>query len=269
MSQHTTQVSGQIWIHRATQNFMGHERVFLLEKIAELGSITQAAKAVGMSYKTAWETIDSMNNLSPHVLVIRTTGGRGGGGTQLTEYGHKLVEFFKMLEQAHQQFLSQLSLRVENFDMLFQTVRMLQMKTSARNQFFGIISQIQQGHIHAEVELSLKGEDKLIATVTTESLQRLGLSMGQEVYALIKAPAIFLMRADTTLQTSARNCVYGTVRHIHHDALSAEVTLALAGGNVLRAVITYAALVDLGIQTGENVLAAFKASSVILAIPDE
>ncbi|WP_147073343.1 winged helix-turn-helix domain-containing protein, partial [Sulfuriferula plumbiphila] len=59
----------------------GKGRIELLEKIGELGSISAAAKALGLSYKAAWEAVEAMNNLSEAPLVERVAGGRHGGGT--------------------------------------------------------------------------------------------------------------------------------------------------------------------------------------------
>ncbi|MDD2817008.1 MAG: TOBE domain-containing protein [Thiotrichaceae bacterium] len=261
------QVEGRIWINRSTKDFVGQGRIELLEKIDELGSITKAAKAMGMSYKAAWDAIDTMNNVSPHLLVIRLTGGKGGGGTQLTEYARKLVTLFKNIEKEHQRFLKRLSKQVEDFENFFQIMRVISMQTSARNQFFGVIRNIKIGIVNSEIEITLKGNDKLVATLTADSLTELSLEEGSEVYALIKAPEIFLLRTDCGLHISARNCLLGTVREIRHGTVNAEVTLELAGGTVLKAVITHAALMDLGIQIGESLLAAFKASSVMLAVP--
>lgn len=60
------------------------QRIALLAQIAELGSITRAAKAVGISYKGAWDAIDELNNLAERPLVERSVGGKGGGGARLT-----------------------------------------------------------------------------------------------------------------------------------------------------------------------------------------
>ena len=67
--------------------FLGDTRIRLLEAIAIHGSISQAAKKVPLSYKAAWDAIDNMNNLAEQPLVLRSAGGRQGGGTQLTAYG--------------------------------------------------------------------------------------------------------------------------------------------------------------------------------------
>ena len=66
------------------QNFGGPGRIALVACIAECGSITQAAKAIKMSCKAAWDAIDGLNNLAGEPLVERLTGGKGGGGTRLT-----------------------------------------------------------------------------------------------------------------------------------------------------------------------------------------
>ena len=64
------------------------QRIALLAQIAELGSITRAAKAVGISYKGAWDAIDELNNLAERPLVERSVGGKGGGGARPVSYTH-------------------------------------------------------------------------------------------------------------------------------------------------------------------------------------
>src|SRR5689334_4226565 len=95
--------SGQIWLGRSgdgavaapAETALTETRLALLEKIAETGSITQAGKAVGISYRTAWLTVDHLNGLSDGPLVERTVGGKSGGGTRLTPEGESLVKVFR------------------------------------------------------------------------------------------------------------------------------------------------------------------------------
>jgi len=82
-------VDANLWLNRDNSRFLGADRIDLLEKIDELGSITKAAQAVGISYKTAWDQINTINNLAEKPLVDRLTGGKGGGGTSLTAEGKK------------------------------------------------------------------------------------------------------------------------------------------------------------------------------------
>ncbi len=67
--------------------------VSLLKHIALSGSISQGAKDAGISYKSARDAINDMNQLSEHMLVERATGGKGGGGAVLTRYGQRLISF--------------------------------------------------------------------------------------------------------------------------------------------------------------------------------
>jgi len=73
------QVYGGIWMGRDDKAQISDVRISLLEMINQHGSITQAAKSVGVSYKTAWEALDTMQNLSGEALVESLTGGKGGG----------------------------------------------------------------------------------------------------------------------------------------------------------------------------------------------
>ncbi|MBY0557601.1 MAG: LysR family transcriptional regulator, partial [Burkholderiaceae bacterium] len=87
-------LEGHVWMTIDGQKLGGRERMALLAAIAGHGSITAAAKAVGLSYKGAWDAIEAMNNLAGVPLLERLAGGKGGGGTRLTARGQQLVENF-------------------------------------------------------------------------------------------------------------------------------------------------------------------------------
>ena len=95
------EVKGSLWITADGESLGGHGRMALLRAVVAHGSITQAAKAFGMSYKAAWDAIDTMNNLAGEPLVERVAGGKGGGGTRLTPRGQQLVENFRRIEAEH------------------------------------------------------------------------------------------------------------------------------------------------------------------------
>jgi molybdate transport system regulatory protein len=80
--------------------------VVLLERIRDYGSITKAAKSMGMSYRNAWELVASMNKLSEKPLVDRFSGGKGGGGTVLTKHGEKSIALFWKLRSDFLSFLN-------------------------------------------------------------------------------------------------------------------------------------------------------------------
>jgi len=261
-------VSGRFWLERGEQPFLGHGRIELLEQIAESGSISQAARAMGMSYKAAWDAVDAMNNVADEPLVRRTTGGRHGGGTQLTDHGRKLIEVYRTAEQEYQHFLRRLGMGVENFDQFYQLMRRLSMKTSARNQFQGHITQIKLGAVNAEVIVEMPGGDELVAIVTNESVRGLGLAVGSEVFALIKASWVILTACEPGLRTSARNQLCGVVVSCIEGAVNGEVVIELVGGRRIAAIVTNESIKNLGLKEGVHACALIKASHIILAVSE-
>ena len=77
---------------------IGRGKIELLEHIAELGSISAAGRAMGMSYRRAWELADETNRIFGQPVVERQTGGKGGGGAILTSLGLALVTRFRAIE---------------------------------------------------------------------------------------------------------------------------------------------------------------------------
>lgn len=90
------------WIDLDGERFFGPGRAELLGLVAETGSISKAAKAMGMSYKKAWAMITEMNTMAKKPLVVSQKGGQHGGGAQLTDEGRKMVAAYaKLARQLH------------------------------------------------------------------------------------------------------------------------------------------------------------------------
>ncbi len=104
-------LTGNLKFDLSEQRFFGGERIHLLEKIDELGSINKAAKAVGIRYTTAWTTVNLINQMAEQPIVRRLTGGKGGGGTSLTPEGKKIVSQFRIIEEEQRNFLKRLEFR--------------------------------------------------------------------------------------------------------------------------------------------------------------
>jgi len=98
---------GRIWIENNGETFLGFGRVVLLERIREYGSISGAARSMKMSYRHAWNLIDSMNRQAGKEMVTTSKGGRGGGGAQLTEAGEEAISTFRNLQERLTVFLEQ------------------------------------------------------------------------------------------------------------------------------------------------------------------
>ena len=172
----------------------------LLRAIDQSGSINQAAKQMGLSYKGAWQIIERANNGAPKTLVSTATGGSKGGGTCLTEAGRSLLALFTDLEHQHQQFLEQLNRNIaDNTDAVLLLQRLV-VKTSARNQLFGSIIAIHAGAVNAEVIVKLKGGEQVITNITLASLSDLGLQADADAVLLINSADITLA-IDSDLQS--------------------------------------------------------------------
>lgn len=247
-------------------------RIRLLEEIGHKGSINQAAKAVPLSYKAAWDAIDTMNNLAPEPLVVRVTGGRQGGGTRLTEYGQKVVAMYRALEIEYQAALDRLTERlneaggcdIRGFQKLMHR---MSLKTSARNQFSGAITGLRDGGVDYEVRVRLDADTEIAAVITKASAENLGLTIGKEVFALVKSSSVMLS-VDPGMRLTARNQFWGEVAEVHEGPVNNEVTLVLPSGRSLTCVVTGESCRALGIEPGAKACAFFKSSSVILAIYD-
>ena len=102
-------VTGAIWIEHqdGSERFLGKGRIQLLELIIDHGSISKAAKAMNMSYKRAWDLINSMNLNVLKPFVITQTGGKSGGGAVVTPEGIQAIEEYKALQNRFQAFLLQ------------------------------------------------------------------------------------------------------------------------------------------------------------------
>lgn len=259
-------ISGSLWIHRRQCEFLGGDRIHLLEKIDEFGSITKAAKDVGISYKTAWDTVNLINNLAEKPLVDRLTGGKGGGGTNLTAEGKKIIEQFKTIQEEHRKFLSNLEERLGDTDSLYKFLRRISMKVSARNTFSGTVTNITKGAVNAEVTLSLKSGIPLTSVVTNGAIDNLGLKTGAEAYAIIKASSVIIGTDLHDARVSARNVFCGTIAKIIEGPVNTEVDVEIGGGNIVSAVITHGSSEKLELKVGGHACALFKASSVIIGV---
>lgn len=262
------ELQGAVWMTVGGENFGGASRIVLLAAIASSGSITQAAKSIGMSYKAAWDAIDSMNNLAGEPLVERVSGGKGGGGTRLTQRGQKLVANFSIIEQAHRDFVEQLSRQADGIADDFLLIKKMTFKTSARNQFAGSVSKVRRGAVNDEIELAVAGGQKIIAVITHESTDALGLREGSAAFAMVEASSVIFVTGGEGGKFSARNCLPGIVSRIMPGAVNTEVVLDLDGGGALAAMMTNESRDSLGLAVGVAALGLFKASSVIIGVAE-
>ena len=238
----------------------------LLEEIERCGSINRAAKAAGLSYRAAWEKIEALNNLAEQSLVVRVCGGPGGGGTILTQAGRQFLDRVKLLRRELDAFMVFFGDRPEEAFDTIRTLRRIEMQLSARNVWAGRVAQVERGAVNSLVEVDLKGGDRIFSVITDNSVDRLGLTVGSEVLAIVKAPSVMLGRGIGRETITAHNILTGRINRIVRGAVNDEVTIDLPGGNTVTAIVTTGSVTNLGLVEGEEAAAVIQASNVILAV---
>ncbi|WP_426508246.1 molybdenum-dependent transcriptional regulator [Serratia proteamaculans] len=245
--------------------FADPRRIALLKQVRHTGSISQGAKLAGISYKSAWDAINEMNQLAEQTVVERATGGKGGGGAQVTHYGERLIQLYDLLGQIQQKAFDVLQQDNLPLDSLLAAISRFSLQTSARNQFFGTVIERDHQQVQQHLDILLNdGKTRLSAAITQQSADRLQLSPGKEVLALIKAPWVKL-NTDPSLAGAADNSLAGVVASIQPGADHSEVLVRLTGGETLCATLTTPELQQLKLQPGSAVHALFNADRVIVA----
>ncbi len=266
MSKKTTKQTTQKWVEGDLRlvGLLDTRMIGLLKAIAESGSINQAAKLVGLSYKGAWQIIEKANNMAPKVLISTATGGAKGGGTSLTTAGQALLELFTRVDTEHKVFLQKINQKLAEDPVAQLLLKRLVIKTSATNQLFGSITAIEIGAVNAQVVVKLKGGEQVVAAISLADLTQLNLVVDGDVILLINDPEIIMMTDPESYQYSSRNCLAGKVMRIQTDGIDAEVVIQLSSGDSIVAMITQASAENMNLKLDTPVYALFKSNSVIL-----
>lgn len=257
------ELAGSIWFRSGTLNWGNPRRMALLAAIHEHGSISAAARHIDLSYKAAWDAIDTMNNLAEEPLVLRTTGGQRGGGASLTPRALEILELYQQLDAAHQRFMRRLAKAQPGSDKNLELLQTMMVQTSARNNFAGTITTVTMGAVNAEVALDIGSSQPIIASITCESVESMGLKEGMRALAFLKASSI-IVGLPTDGKLSARNQLQGTIVHVEPGAVNAEIGIELSEKHRITAIITMESLTRLQLEVGQQAVAIFKASSVLL-----
>jgi molybdate transport system regulatory protein len=238
----------------------------MLKAIKQTGSLNQAAKQVGLSYKGAWQILERANNSAPQLLVATAIGGSKGGGSCLTESGEALLTLFSRLEQHHQQFLAELNRSLAINPETLLLLQRLVIKTSSRNQLFGRVMDIRVAMVKAEVTVELKGGEQIVTTVDISSITEMGLKIGVDAVLLINSSDISLISDADNIQFSARNRLQGSVVRVQQESLNSEVIVLLPSGEILAATITQQSVQDLALTPNSPVWVMFKSNAPMLGV---
>lgn len=215
--------------HASLSEALGHapadKRLEVLRRVAETGSISQAARDAGISYKAAWQAIDTLSNLSGQTLVERTVGGSGGGGARITPQGLQLLSLADELARARAAVL----LRFSGGAALPMG---LGLRTSMRNQLPCRVEAVEllgPDDPAVLVHLRTPGQALLTSSITRESADLLALAAGREVLVLCKATAVRIGRGE--VEDADGGCALpGRIERLSRGQGRDEVVLSLDGG---------------------------------------
>lgn len=217
--------------HHPWADALGHaasdKRLEVLRRVGGTGSISQAARDVGISYKAAWQAIDTLTNLSGVPLVERSVGGSGGGGARLTQQGERLLLVAQALAEARDRVLAQHAPAFLAASGVPHAApgAVLGLRTSMRNQLPVTVVAVRPlvpGDTTVEVCLQSPGGDQLLSLVTAESADLLGLVPGLSVIAMCKATAVVVRPGAGPWG--------GVVDRVSPGTGRTEVVIALRGG---------------------------------------
>jgi molybdate transport system regulatory protein len=243
---------------------VGRDRIRLLEAVAEHGSISKAAKAMGISYKTAWEAVDAINNLLPTPAFVTRTSGRVGGAAEITDEGRRLITVFHRLED-HLAKVSSL-IAEEGLEEIGDALLWASgFKVSARNIFRAEVVSIRRWPVDVEVLLKLSDEQTISATITNAATEHLGLAPGRKALALVKAPFVRLV-SKTDAEKVRHNLFRGLVKQRIDAEVHSEVHLDIGNGKTIVAVVPRHHAEDLGIAENVEAFATFEPDHIIIAV---
>ncbi len=213
----------QLSVVQALGQDRADRRIAILREIGVQGSISQAARVVGVSYKAAWQALDTLTNLAGVALVERVVGGAGGGGARLTQAAHELLAAADTLARERS--------NAAQGSGAHQAAAQLSVRTSMRNQWPCVVTALRRQGSIVDVVLAARGDEALLALsrITRESAQLLGLAPGLPVQVLCKATAV-RVRAGASPDENEPNHWRGRVLRISRHPAGDEVVVQLGGG---------------------------------------
>ena len=240
---------------------LGHgpadKRLEILQLVGRHGSISQAARSAGVSYKAAWQAIHTLTNLAGEPLVDSSVGGAGGGGARLTPAGERLLAAADQLQAARRGVLA----RVNAAD----SAALAGPRTSMRNHLRAVVERLESDGARdpmVRVVLALAGGGALASLITRESAELLGLVPGLPVLALCKATAVRVQPMDAAAPQGGANLLPGRVLRMARGVQRDEVTVTLAGELQL---VGFAARPN-RLRAGSRALAWLDESAVVVAL---
>lgn len=176
--------SCKVWIEYKGRPVLGKGGAEILKAISRVQSISKAAEKLGMSYRYVWNYLQKIQKAIEAPVVVTFKGGKaGGGGAKLTKLGQILIEEYYSVEDR----ISEVLADQEHWEVL-------RLKISARNQLKGKVVSIEKDDVTAKVKVEIKAPTVVTAVITKEAVEDLGISVGDEVNAVVKSTEVMIAK---------------------------------------------------------------------------
>lgn len=256
------ELSSPLSLEMLGQPFLLEKRISLLKAIGEQGSISKAAKVVPMSYKSAWEAVDTMNSLSAEPIVHRETGGKDGGGTTITLYGKKLLKNYDLLKREHTHFLKRLAELTDIRSGTFKTIERLSLEISARNQIRAKVVSVECENVNAKIHLALKSGQVLVSVITKEAVENMNIEKDQFVTVIFKSSTVSFFEVSS--KKFEENKLEGIVEKIETDLENAKILIDIGSHDKIVSVVPKKILEEMKLELGSSICIGIKENNIML-----
>jgi molybdate transport system regulatory protein len=172
-----------MWLTEGTKNIIGSGGVSLLKAIDEYGSITEAARKIGMSYRFAWNQVKEIENAIGQPVLKTQVGGKNGGKAELTSKAKEILKEYDKTDK----YLSQVLQDKNRWEWIG-------LKISARNRLTGIVEDVEKGSVTSKVKIKVDTPVIITSVITKEAVEDLELKRGDKVEAIIKSTEIMVSK---------------------------------------------------------------------------
>ena len=233
------------------ETFITPERIELLRSVVKRGSISAAAKAISKSYKWAWDSIEQMNALSTQQLVRKSSGGKGGGGAEVSTFALALIAYYDELEMMHQS-------KIEDYqERLSSGFKSGIFRRDIASTLHGVVRSMSCSDTSCDVKITY-GSTELKAKCRKD----LPLTPGCKIAFMVESNQIII--AKQAVEISAQNLLVGEISKIRTEGKRVYLTLELESREQLMVLITSDSLRDLKLSIGSCCFAYFKTYNITI-----
>lgn len=174
----------RVWVKLGNNLTMDPQTLELLTLIKENHSISRAAEAMSVSFRHAWNLIGKVENQLGTRVLLRSRGGKGGGGlVTLSKKGAEIVKEYQRIAGGVKEVVKE-----EGF------WEALGLKISARNKIAGKVTKIKKDSVVAHVEIKCSAPISIVSLITSDAANDLELKVGDRVTAIVKATEVLIAK---------------------------------------------------------------------------